>query len=89
MDEGITWKAFLWYIADYVKIEDFSDDWMRVRIDSRNQREFFYRVVMEYDELMCTSNYEIDIRNDLWKSHKRGNDYNYEIIMRLVYTCEC
>lgn len=83
-DESITWDAFVWYIADYVDIEDYGDDWINIRLVSIKQRQFFYKKVMEYNELMCRSNFEIDCKNELWMTHKKGADRNREVLTRLT-----
>lgn len=83
-NEDITWEAFVWYIADYADIEDYGNDWIDIRLVSVKQREFFYSKVMEYNELMCQSNYEVDRENDLWKDHKRGAERNHSILERLI-----
>lgn len=83
-EEDITWEAFIWYIADYCDVEDFGEDWIDVRIVSEKQREFFYKKIREYNEMICTSNFDIDRRNELWKSHKDGAVRNYDILLRLI-----
>lgn len=83
-DGDISWDAFVWYIADYCDVEDFGIDWISVRIVSVKQCEFFYKKVMEYSEIMCASNYEIDRENELWKTHKKGAERNYNILLRLI-----
>ncbi len=85
-DADITWNAFIWYIADYSDIEDFGNDWVDIRLVSEKQRELFYKKVMEYNELLCQSNYEVDRENELWKSHKKGTDRNKDILIRLAVT---
>lgn len=77
---NITWNAFVWYIADYADIVDYGEDWINVRIVSEKQREFFYKKTVEYCEEICTHNYEINCRNNLWKDHKRGAKRNYDLL---------
>lgn len=84
IDIDVTWKSFIWYIADYFEIDDFGDDWITIRIISVKQREFFYKKVMEYNEMLCLYNYELDCKNELWKSQKKGTESNYNILARLT-----
>lgn len=86
--ENINWKAFLWYIADYIKIIDFGDDWFKVYIVSNKQLNFFYNKIIEYRPDMCEGNYFVDITNDLWVDHKRGTERNKKIILRLLEQTE-
>lgn len=82
--KGITWKSFVWYIADYCDIEDYGDEWICVKLVSERQREFFYKKASAYNEEICLSNYEVDSQNELWKSHKKGAERNFEILRRLT-----
>ena len=79
----ICWKAFLWYIADYVTIVDFGENWFKVYIVSDKQLNFFYKKVIEYYSDVSENNYEIDIQNELWKDHKKGIERNLEILFKL------
>lgn len=81
--EDITWKAFLWYIAEYIEIENYGEDWVNIYIWTVKQRELFYKKVLEYDEENGKHNYEIDKTNELWKDHKRNAEKNSEILQRL------
>ena len=81
--EDITWKAFLWYIAEYIEIENYGEGWVNVYIWTEKQRELFYKKVLEYDEENGKHNYEIDKTNELWKDHKRNAEKNTEILQRL------
>lgn len=80
----INWKAFLWYIADYVRIIDFGENWFKIYIVSDKQLNFFYKKVIEYHTDICESNYIVDIENELWKDHKKGAETNKEILYRLI-----
>ena len=82
--EDITWESFVWYIADYCDIVDFGENWITIVLVSEKQREYFYNKVIEYDEIMCASNHVVDRENELWKSHKRGANRNYNILLRLT-----
>lgn len=83
-NEDITWESFVWYIADYIDIVDFGENWITIIIVSEKQREFFYKKVIEYKEMICAANYEVDCENELWKSHKNGASRNYNILLRLI-----
>jgi len=82
--KDISWKAFLWYIADYATIVDFGENWFKVNIVSDKQLNFFYQKVIGYHSGVCESNYEVDIQNELWKDHKKGTERNLKIILRLL-----
>ncbi|MHB8077249.1 hypothetical protein [Desulfosporosinus fructosivorans] len=79
----IGWKAFLWYIADYATIVDFGENWFKVHIVSDKQLNFFYNKVIEYQSEIWEQNYEVDIKNELWKDHKRGTEKNLKILLKL------
>lgn len=83
-NQDITWNAFVWYIADYCDIDDFGIDWVAVKIFTEKQRQFFYEKVCEYEELICASNYEVALDNDLWETHKRGAERNRAILLCLI-----
>ncbi|MBR1931553.1 MAG: hypothetical protein IJ833_08810 [Lachnospiraceae bacterium] len=82
-ENSITWDFFVWYIADYFKIRDYGEDWVIIELWSERQREFLYKKSIDYEE-EYKYNYEIDCANDLWKSHKRGAERNYDILIRLA-----
>lgn len=82
--KNIYWKAFLWYIADYVTIIDFGESWFKIKIVSDKQLNFFYNKITEYKSDICEHNYETDIQNELWKDHKRGTDKNFNILFKLL-----
>lgn len=81
--KDVSWKAFLWYIADYATIVDFGENWFKVNIVSDKQLNFFYNKVIEYHSDVCESNYEVDIQNELWKDHKKGSERNLKILLKL------
>ena len=83
-NNNINWKAFLWYIADYSTIIDFGENWFKVNIVSDKQLKFFYDMVIEYQSKICENNYEINIQNELWKSHKKGAKRNSQILFKLL-----
>ena len=83
-DQDITWDVFVWYIADYCEIKDYGEDWIIVKLKSPKHRQFFYERARNYHELMCSSNFDVDCGNDLWKSHKSGAKDNYDILESLV-----
>lgn len=83
-NESISWDAFIWYIADYCDIYDYAEDYFIVRIMSEKQREYFYKKVIEYDDISGTNNFEIDCKNELWREHKRGVERNEDILIRLI-----
>jgi len=78
----INWKAFLWYIADYVTIIDFGENWVKIIIVSDKQLNFFYNKVVEYQSDI--NSYDDDIKNEMWKDHKKGVEKNLEIIIKLL-----
>lgn len=78
------WYAFLWYISDYATINEFGQNWFRVLIVSDKQLGFFYNKVKSYNDEVGENNYNVAIRNDLWKSHKLGIGRNPEILQRLI-----
>ena len=80
----INWKAYVWYIAQYVDVDDFGKDWIKVKIWDRNQREKLYQYSKKYDNQLCSYNYEIDIKNSLYMTQHRGYERNKNIIVRLV-----
>jgi len=86
--EDICWNAFLWYIADYATIVEFGKNWFKVKIVSDKQLSFFYDKVMEYNSDLCENNYEIDIKDELWKDHKKGAERNLEILTKLLEKTE-
>jgi len=80
----ISWKAFLWYIADYATIVDFGENWFKVNIVSDKQLNFFYSKVIQYQSDICENNYEVDIQNELWKDNKIGTERNLKILFKLT-----
>jgi len=67
----ITWRAYLWYIAEYIRIVDFDDDSFTILLESESEREFLYKWTRKYDEIIQAHNYEADINNSLWSDHKK------------------
>lgn len=84
VEKEINWKAFLWYITQYVTITDYDENSFNVDIYSENQREDFYRKIRNYNDEMACYNYNIDKENDLYKSHNRGYKQNKDIIEKLI-----
>jgi hypothetical protein len=82
-NKNINWKAFLWYIADYVTIIDFGENWFKTLIVSDKQLNFFYNKVKEYNPEICEHNYGISIEDNLWMDHKKCSEKNYKILLRL------
>ena len=82
--DEINWYAFLWYISQYCKINDYSEKSFVVCIYSPRQREEVYKKVREYNDEIWMHNYLIDKGNDLYKTHHRMYDENKKVIERLV-----
>lgn len=82
--KAINWMAFLWYIADFATIVDFGENWFKVNIVSDKQLDFFYNKVIEYAPDICEHNYDVDITNELWKTHKKYADKNFDILKKLT-----
>lgn len=80
----ITWNAFIYYIAQYIKIVDYNDRGITVEIVSEKQREHFYKKVCEYSEEIWVNNFTVDKENSLWKDHHRGRIENYCILERVL-----
>lgn len=71
-------------MVDYCDIADFGEDGFKVHLVTVKQRKFFYKKVLEYSNILGSSNYIIDIENDLWRTHKSGVKRNPAIMQRLV-----
>ncbi len=56
-DGYINWYAFLWYMVQYVTIIDYDNYGFDVELVSEEQREFFYRKIVEYKEMSGVANY--------------------------------
>lgn len=83
--DSICWKAFLWYITQYVEVTDFTDEEMTVKLLTSKQREFFYKRVMNYGSIYIIEedNYEVDKHDDLWIDHHGGNT-SQEILEKIL-----
>lgn len=84
VDMDINWKAFIWYITQHIVVEDYSDDWIDVKVLSEKQREYFYNKVRQYDDEIWDHNYGVDTSDESYKTHHRGYGDNKDIIERLV-----
>ena len=84
IDYDINWKAFLWYMTRYITIIDYDENSFDVEILSEEQREWFYKKVIEYNNEIGIHNFLVDKTNDLYKSHNRGYQRNSYIIERLI-----
>lgn len=72
--DNIAWAAFLWYISSYVELVEVTDDYFVVKLWSENQREFFYRRVLEYNEELGKYNFLVDKQDGkVWIDHKKLN----------------
>ncbi len=83
-EEEINWKAFLWYMTQYITITDYDENSFVVEVLSVKQREWFYKKVTEYNDEIWIHNYSVDKANDMYKDHNRGYQRNSYIIERLV-----
>lgn len=81
----VNWNSFLWYLADYVKIKSFNDDFVGFDAVSDKQANFLSKIILDYNDMISSYNFDIDKNNDLWKTHKRGIKYNFKILEKLVY----
>ena len=84
LDSEINWKAFLWYMTQYITIVDYDESSFVVEIFSEKQREWFYKKAIEYNDEIEAYNFSIDKTNELYKTHNRGHQHNSHIIERLV-----
>lgn len=82
--EDINWKAFLWYMTQYITIIDYDENNIFVEILSEKQREWFYKKVVEYDDEIGSNNYSVDRLDNLYKEHNKGYERNKCIIERLI-----
>ena len=57
LDYEINWKAFLWYMTQYVTIVDYDENSFVVEIFSEKQREWFYKNVVEYNDSIGIHNF--------------------------------
>ena len=83
-EKEIDWRAFLWYMTQYITIVDYDADGFEVEILSAKQREWFFKKVIEYNDEIGRSNYAVDKTNTMYMSHNMGYDRNKNIIERLV-----
>ena len=84
VDYEINWKAFLWYMAQYITIIDYDENSFDVEILSEKQREWFYKKVTEYNNEIGSYNYSVDKTNDMYKTHNKGYQRNSHIMERLA-----
>ncbi len=76
----VNWYPFLWYIAQYATIIDYSED--TVTIHNRSGKAFFRNIEI-YSDACATHNYNIDKETALFREHHRGYRYNENILERL------
>ncbi|MBO5081398.1 MAG: hypothetical protein J6C06_02210 [Lachnospiraceae bacterium] len=76
----VNWYSFLWYIAQYVTIVEYSEN--TITILNRSGEAFFKNIEM-YDDERETHNYNIDRESKLFREHHRGYKYNKAILESL------
>lgn len=76
----VNWYPFLWYIAQYVAIVEYSDN--TITILNRSGEAFFRNIKM-YDDERETHNYNIERESELFREHHRGYRYNRVILESL------
>lgn len=82
--DNISWKAFLWYISEYIEIVRITDNEMTVNLISSKQREYFYKKVREYNSEIAENNYKIDRANNLWRDHHRNSKTSEDILVSIL-----
>lgn len=82
--DDINWNAYLWYISQYTKIENYDKDSFVIKLYSGRQRQYFYTKTKEYSDDVGSHNYGVNKGNLLYQSHHRNYNRNKEIIERLV-----
>lgn len=80
---SIDWLALLWDLSDNFKLIDFGDNWFKIDIQSSIERENFHKKVVNFGE-MQEQNFNIDIKNDLWRTHKPNVDNNLEMLEKII-----
>lgn len=78
------WNAFVWYITDYATVSKYDKNWVIVQIKSKKLLRDFSKILEEYDPEIWEHNFEIDIENDLFLTHKSGMQENRDIIFQLA-----
>lgn len=84
LDYEINWKAFLWYMTQYITIVDYDENSFVVEIFSEKQREWFYKKVIEYNNEVGVCNFLNDKTNDMYRTHNRGYQRNSRIMEKII-----
>lgn len=78
------WNAFVWYMTDHAPIINYGKNWIIIIIKSEKHLSYVIQKIREYNSDLWENNYEVDIENDLYLTHKPGMNENIEIIKQLV-----
>lgn len=79
-----SWNAFVWYITDHAPVCKYDNNWVIIQIRSVDHLQRFYKKLEEYDPELWENNYEVDIEDDLFITHKPGMSDNRNIIFQLA-----
>lgn len=80
---AINWYAFVWYLAEYFTILDYTATSVTIKISSFKQREEFYRIVQQYQNDVAETYYNLGKTNFFYQTRHKGYQNNQEILQRL------
>jgi len=66
------WKAFLWDLTNHCAVVDFDDKNVEIKVNSGQNIGRIMKNIYDYSPEMCEHNYEVDIGNELWRSHHKN-----------------
>jgi hypothetical protein len=77
--EKIHWNSFIWYIARTIKIVEYSNSFLRLAINSQEEKDLFMRILSEYKDESETKRYHQDVDLEDYK-----NWYTYEKNKKII-----
>ena len=80
----ICWSAFVWYMAQFFEIKDFSDNEIHISFKNSGYRKLFYSKCRQYNNSIELQKYNSDIVSEGWKTSHQGKFINESILKKLA-----